>query len=729
MSWFDEQIRKRDRLEADSLEEAYADLASSVVGRRGAPRFAVQDARQADNEIETIMRWLGIKPVEIPASVTGFDERLEYQLRPSGVAHRRVRLEGNWYRDATGAMLGRLTGGETVALLPHGLNGYAYIDPASGKKVRVTRRTASNLQPDAICFYHPLPLRSLKVKDLGTFIMRSLRASDYALVIIATLVVTIVGLLPAWMNQLLFSQVIPSGAMRLVLPMAILLVGVTLSQVLINIDKSLIMARTSSKLDVQMEAATMARLVSLEPRFFKTYSSGDLTKRTMTMASLSNTIVNLFLSTGLTSVFSLVYIAQIATFTPQLTIPALLVIIADVGITTAATFANMRYNRRQLEADAKCSGVTTALLSGLQKIKLAGAERRAFARWSRSYAEVARNIYDRPRLLKVSGTLSLVIGMLGNILIYWFAGTSQVSAANYMAFNVAYGMVVGAISSLASIATSIAQIKPTMELVEPILKAVPEKAQDKLPVTRLSGSVEVTNVSFRYRDDMPAVFDGLSLKVNPGEYVGIVGKTGCGKSTLMRLLLGFENPSKGAIYYDGMDITKVDLQSLRRNMGVVLQDGKLFLGDIYSNITIGAPWLSLDEAWEAAEIAGIADDIHKMPMGMRTVISEGSGGISGGQRQRLLIARAIAARPRVLMLDEATSALDNITQRRISDALASLECTRIVIAHRLSTIRQCDRIIVVDQGHIAEDGTYEELIGGHGLFADLVERQRLDVEA
>ena len=281
--------------------------------------------------------------------------------------------------------------------------------------------------------------------------------------------------------------------------------------------------------------------------------------------------------------------------------------------------------------------------------------------------------------------------------------------------------------SIAGMALITAQIKPILEMIEPILKAVPEVSEGKQMLTRLSGSIEINNLYFRYNENMPYVLEDLSLKIKAGQYVAIVGKTGCGKSTLMRLLLGFEKPDKGAIYYDGKDINTMDLKSLRKLMGVVTQDGKLFQGDIYSNITISAPELGLDEAWEAAEMAGMADDIRDMPMGMFTMISEGSGGISGGQKQRLMIARAIAPKPKVLMFDEATSALDNITQKKVSDSLDAMRCTRIVIAHRLSTIRQCDRIIVLDGGRIIEDGTYDELIAAGGFFAELVERQRVDV--
>ena len=230
---------------------------------------------------------------------------------------------------------------------------------------------------------------------------------------------------------------------------------------------------------------------------------------------------------------------------------------------------------------------------------------------------------------------------------------------------------------------------------------------------------------FRYEPDGPAILDDLSLRIRPGEYVAIVGRSGCGKSTLVKLLLGFETPETGSIYYDRKDLRDLDLQSLRKNIGTVLQDGKLFAGNIFSNITITAPWLSEKDAWDAAEKVGIAEDIRRMPMGMGTVLSEGGDGISGGQKQRLMIARAIAPRPGVLILDEATSALDNLTQKTVTESLNHLHCTRIVIAHRLSTIHECDRIIAIDGGRVVESGTYDELIKANGFFADLVSRQQI----
>jgi ABC-type bacteriocin/lantibiotic exporter with double-glycine peptidase domain len=287
-------------------------------------------------------------------------------------------------------------------------------------------------------------------------------------------------------------------------------------------------------------------------------------------------------------------------------------------------------------------------------------------------------------------------------------------------------MLMGAFMSVSGIALSVAQIQPILEMAEPFLKTEPETSQDKEIVTKISGSIELNHVSFRYSEETPYVINDVSLKIKPGEYVAIVGSTGCGKSTLVRLLLGFEKAEKGAIYYDGRDITKLDMPTLRQKIGTVMQDAGLFQGDIYSNIVISAPQLTVDDAWKAAEKAGIADDIRAMPMGMNTMISEGQGGISGGQRQRIMIARAIAPEPKLLIFDEATSALDNKTQRQVSEALDAMGCTRIVIAHRLSTIKHCNRILVLEGGQITEEGTYDELIAKDGFFAELVKRQRTD---
>lgn len=726
MGWFDEQIRDRRQYDDEAFSEAFANMASAVMGRRISAAVS-DDRRAAKTAIDDILKYCGVKSREVPDSITDVNEQLEYILRPYGIMRCTVRLEDGWYRDAIGVMLGSFReSGKAVALIPGGLSGYTYYDPETGRRKRIGRKEQHLFGEEAVVFYKPFPLKKLSLSALTGYIVRTLSASDYIMIALATLALSLLGMLSPVISKLLFEQVLPSGSVRLLMAMAVFSVCVSVSMLLVSAVRDMLLARIGTKLSISVDAAAMMRIMSLPADFFRSYSAGELANRVSQIGVLCRMLVSTVLSTGFTSLFSLIYISQIFAYAPALVAPALVIILATVVLSLLSSLIQMKVSARQMELSGRESGMTYALISGIQKIKLAGAEKRAFARWGDLYAESARLAYDPPVFLRLNSVISLAISLTGTIVMYYMAVRSGVSVADYYAFSTAYGMVSGAFMSLAGIALSAAQIRPILAMVKPFFDEVPEISDGKQVLTWLSGGIELSHVSFRYSDDMPLVIDDLSLKIRPGQYVAIVGKTGCGKSTLLRLLLGFEKPQKGAVYYDGRDLEKIDLRSLRRRIGVVTQNGKLFQGDIYSNIVISAPWLTQQDAWEAAELAGIAEDIRKMPMGMNTVISEGSGGISGGQKQRLMIARAVAPKPRVLMFDEATSALDNVTQKKVSDALEQLKCTRIVIAHRLSTIRQCDRIIVLDNGKIAEDGTYDELIAADGAFAELVARQRLD---
>ncbi len=729
MGWFDEQIRQRIKNDDDSFSEAFADMSSVIMGK-SAMSAALNDKRkQAKDAIGDILKFYRVAPQELPDSLTDVNDQLEYLLRPSGIMRRDVTLTDNWYKDGIGALLATTTDGKIIALTPNKISGYGFFDFESGKRVKVTGKNVGKISPDAICFYKPFPLRELTTKDLFKYIGSTLSVTDCAMIAAATLAVSLIGLLSAYANRLIFSKVVMGGSMSLFAAALVLLVGIAVSTQLIEIAKALVTSRIQAKMNIAVESASMMRVLSLPAEFFKKYSAGDLASRIKRINSLCTGLSSIVLTTGLSTVFSLMYIGQIFHYAPALAVPAIVVLLATAVLIAVASALQSKCLNEELKFSAKESGFVFSLLSSIQKIKLSGAEKRAFAKWAHLYRDTAECKYNPPLIMKIINALVTAVTFVGTAVIYFFAVKSNVSVAEYMAFDVAYGMVSGAFISVVMVSADFSQIKPTLNIIKPILKAVPEISQGKRVVTRLSGAIELNNVSFRYSEDMPLVIDNLSLKIRPGQYVAIVGTTGCGKSTLMRLMLGFELPQKGAVYYDGKDLSALDLKSLRRNIGTVMQNGKLFSGDIYSNIVISAPWLSLDDAWQAAEMSGIAEDIRHMPMGMHTLISEGSGGISGGQRQRLMIARAIAPKPRILMFDEATSALDNITQKTVSHSLDNLKCTRIVIAHRLSTIKQCDRIIVLDKGKIVEDGKFDALIDKGGVFAELVERQRLDVPA
>ena len=727
MGWFDEQIRARKDADQAVLEDSFQQMAGAVMGRRMSE--ALNDDRQiTEDAIGEILKFYHVKPQELPENIRDMNEVLEFLLRPYGIMRRNVRLDAGWYHDASGAMLAtRTDDGSVVALIPGGLNGYRFFDRKSGKTVRLNRQTQSMIEKEAVAFYKPFPLTKMSMGDLMKYIVQQIAPADVVFLAVAVLAVTAIGMLTPWLNKMLFSDVLASGSSQALLGAGIFLICATVSSLLFGSIKSMLTARIGTKLNLSVEAATMMRILSLPADFFKNYSAGELSNRAQYINGLCSQMTSMVFSTGLTSLFSLIYVTQIFVYAPALVVPALLVTLLTLLVTCLQCFNQMKISRRQMELASKESGMSYQLISGVQKIRLSGAEKRAFARWGKLYSKQAALQYDPPTFLKVAPVITMAVSLVGTMFLYAASVKSGVSVAEYYAFNSAYGMVNGAFTALAGIAAGAAQIRPILDMAKPILEAVPEVSEDKLVLTRLSGGIELNNVTFRYKEDMPPVLDDLSLKIRPGQYVAIVGKTGCGKSTLMRVMLGFETPQKGAVYYDGRDLNRIDLKSLRRRIGAVMQNGKLFTGDIFSNITISAPWLTLDDAWEAAELAGMADDIRAMPMGMHTLIAEGQGGVSGGQRQRLLIARAVAPKPKILMFDEATSALDNLTQKQVSEALDRMKCTRIVIAHRLSTIRQCDRIIVLDKGHIVEDGSYEELIEKGGAFAELVARQRLDM--
>lgn len=720
-------MRLRKESDDSSLEASVDRIARAVMGQQLVDALSRND--RAKNAVEIILKYYRYTPRELSEKVSqgSLEEQLEYRLRPFGIMYRSVTLDSGWYRNASGPMIGTLrSDGNAVVLLPGKFSGYSFTDPETGKKITLNRKTEQLLNDEAICFYKPLPQRKLTVLDLLQFTREQLTIWDSIFYVGTLGLSSVLGLLPPMFTKWLFNDVLNSGSLQMLLALASFMICFSISRVSYSIFQTLVSSRIGTKQNIAVQAAVMNRILSLPVTFFRQYSSGELQRRATYVQSLCSILFSTFGSVGLPALFSLIYVGQIFHFAPMLVIPSLAITAATLAISLITTFAQLRISRMQMETSSKTSGLTHSLITGIQKIKLAGAEKRAFVRWGDQYAKEASLEYNPPTFLKLNSTISMTVSLVGAMVLYYFAVISNVSISDYNAFYASYGMVSGAFMSIAGIATTFANIRPTLEMAKPIMEAVPEAADDREIVTDIRGNIELNNVSFRYDEALPWVLEDLSLKVEAGEYLAIVGTTGCGKSTLLRILLGLETPQKGSVFYDRKDINRLDLKSLRRKIGVVMQDGKLFWGDIFSNISISAPSITMDDAWEAARIASVADDINAMPMGMHTIISEGQGGISGGQRQRLLIARAIAGKPKVLMFDEATSALDNVTQRHVSEAIDKLKCTRIVIAHRLSTIRHCDRIIVLDKGHIVESGTYDALIEKNGFFAQLVARQRLD---
>ena len=726
MGWFENQIEERRSADQQLLEDSFVKIAGVVLGQRTAQKIG-DERIVTKTAIDEILKYYHCKSVELPEDLKTAEEQLDYSLRPYGLMRRTVELTEDWYKDAFGPILAfTKEEGLPVALLPGRILGYGFTDPATSGHRRLNAETAALFDTEAICFYRPLPQKKLGIPDLLLYMKRCVNFSDIAMIAAATLAVTLVGLIMPRITRALTGPVLASGRANALIGIAICMVCVSLSSQLLGSVRGFVQSRLDMKTSLGVQASMIMRLMSLPAGFFRQFSPGELKSRAMSVNQLCSMLMNMVMSTGLTSITSLLYIGQIFRFTPALVIPSLVIVAVTVAFSIVSTLTKIRINRRRMELGAKESGMSYSLITGIQKIKLSGAEKRVFAKWLDLYAEVVEFQYNPPLFIKVNGVISTAISLVSNIVLYYLAVKSGVGQSSYFAFTASYGMLMGAFMSISSIALSAAQIQPILEMAEPFLKTEPETAENKEIITHISGRIDLDHVSFRYDESGPYILNDLSLSIKPGEYVAVVGRTGCGKSTLVRLLLGFEKPEKGAVCYDRKSLTKLDLPSLRKKIGTVMQDAGLFQGDIFSNIVITAPELTLDDAWEAAETAGIADDIRAMPMGMNTIVSEGQGGVSGGQRQRLMIARAIAPKPKLLIFDEATSALDNRTQKQVSEALDAMGCTRIVIAHRLSTIKHCDRILVLEGGSIVEDGTYDELIEKGGFFAELVERQRLD---
>ncbi len=696
MNWFDEQIKLRQINDEESLDDVLKDIAGAVLGSHS-------DEGKS------------------------FGEEIENRLRHYGFMSRDVKLEKGWHKDAICTMIGTFADtNERVALLPGKYSGYYYIDPKSGKKIRITGKNEKLFGKDAEAFYAPFPNKKLSIRDLLTFMIKRFSVSDVTYVVLITLLITLIGTLIPKINYILFGQVIENGMSPVFFGAIIFLLSVSLCSMLLTTVQTAVKARVSVKLNISVEAASMMRILSLPANFFNKYSAGELQEYQGYLNSLCTILFNTLFTTTLSSLFSLIYVKQIFDYAPSLVAPSLIIILLSTVFSVISTLLQVRISEKKMKLGAEESGLSYALISGIQKIKLSGAEKRAFVKWGKLFARQASLEYNPPVFLKLNSVISMTITLVGTLVMYGIAISSGVTKAEYVAFESASGMVSAAFTSLSGIALTIANIGPILKMAKPLLDAEPEISEGREVIESLSGNIEISNLYFRYSEDMPYIFENFSLKIKKGQYVAIVGKTGCGKSTLVRLLLGFEKATKGAVYYDGKDMNSIDPKSLRKNIGTVTQNGKLFYGDIFSNIVISAPHLTLDDAWEAARIANVAEDIEEMPMGMHTMISEGQGGFSGGQKQRLMIARAVAHKPKVLIFDEATSALDNITQKKVSESLDELKCTRIVIAHRLSTIKNCDRIVVIDGGRIVEDGTYDELIANNEYFAKLVERQRTD---
>jgi ATP-binding cassette subfamily C protein len=648
-------------------------------------------------------------------------------LHASRLRARRVALRGTWWRENGGPLLAYLADGKRPVALLHGRRGqYVLYDAGDGSERLVDAAVAERLEPFAQSLYRPFPAISLNIRDVARF---GLFGSGRDILVVFAMVAgaTLVGMVPAVATGMLFNTVIPGAQRAQLLQLTLVLAACAIVNTLLGLAQSIALLRVESRGSAALQAAVWDRLLSVPLPFFRPYPAGALAVRAMAIDSIRQVVSGSTINALVGSVTALGNFGLMYWYSPTLAVWATLIIVLVMSVTLGGTWVQRRPQREMIEIQAKLSGLVLQLLTSIAKLRVAAAEIPAFARWVRHFSDQRRLQYKVRRVGNVLAALQAGVPLLASLVIFWLATpliveTHQLQTGDFMAFMAAFATCMGALLSSSTALLATLNTIPLYEQAKPILETLPEVDLAKNDPGVLTGDIEIQHAMFRYQADGPLVLRDVSIHVRSGEFVALVGASGSGKSTLLRLLLGFERMEAGTIYYDGQEIGGMDVQALRRQMGVVLQSGRLMSGDIMTNI-IGSSSATLDHAWAAARMAGLEEDIRAMPMGMHTVISEGAGTLSGGQRQRLLIARAIVNRPRILLFDEATSALDNRTQAIVSASLESLQATRVVVAHRLSTIQNADRIFVMERGQLVQSGTYAQLIAQPGPFAELAKRQ------
>jgi NHLM bacteriocin system ABC transporter ATP-binding protein len=726
-----ERLGRRLDLDRSRLRGAYAQLASILQPAEQAAVGEAADPLLAACLLVGQSQGIALRaPLDAPAGGK-LEDRLAQICGASRVRSRRVILRGEWWRRDNGPMVAFREEGEAerkvkrpVALLPLSSRSYELADAADGSRVRVDAAVAESLSGDAHMFYPPLPERPVTPGDL----LRSAligRRGDVVTILLMGAGGGLLGMLVPLLTGQLFGTVLPAAQSGQLLQITLALLVAALAGAIFQLTRSLAVLRIGGKADGRLQSAVWDRLLSLPAAFFRRYTVGDLANRSLGINTIRETLTGNVLTLLLGAVFSVFSFGLLFYYSWRLALIATVLVLLLSGVTGGLVYLQIRHQRALLDLQGKIASLLFGLINGIAKLRVAGAEARAYARWADRFAEQRRRTLAAQRAANVQTAFNAVYGVLTSLVIFavvGFASTDVMPTGEFLAFSAAFGQFLAAALSLVAALSSVLVILPVYERLSPILAEVPEVDASKAEPGDLAGEIEFSHVSFRYREDGPLILDDVSFRAAPGEFIALVGPSGAGKSTCLRLLLGFEKPTSGSIYFDGQDVAGLAAQSVRRQLGVVLQTGRPMAGSIFSNIT-GNSNLGIDDAWAAARMAGLEDDVKAMPMGMHTVVSEGAETFSGGQKQRILIARAIVNRPRIVLFDEATSALDNRTQEMVSRSLERLKATRIVIAHRLSTIENADRIYVVDAGRVVESGSYQELLASGGPFARLAERQ------
>ncbi len=661
-------------------------------------------------------------------------------IQKGNMQMRRVTLVDNWQKSDSGVMIAYWTpkGSNSrilTALIPETPENYLAYTSEQPDGFAVSDTMVEELdKEEAYVIYAGFPPRALKMFDLVKFMFFQCWKADYRTILLCSLFSGMIPMATPVITETIFQDIIPILDRQGLATVTQALMVTSFTTAALSIVRSIAVMRISTHIEIAAEAAMWGRLLTMPTKFFRKFTTGELASRMNGVNIAKSLASGGFVDSVFSFLFSFWSIFLMCYYSFKLTAAAVIVWVIYSAFQAVVLKRTLDFQREIIQAGNKTAGTVQQIFAGLAKFRVQGAEEQAYNLWTHDFGKSWNKGLALRWQQNYVGLISSLQPFVLTLILYWIAiygmeenGKMGITYAQFLAFNAAYSGFNGVMGGVLGFISQYFALQPQIENLRPLLEEEPESSGDRQDAAKLTGQMAVNHLSFCYVDpktgeEGPEVLHDISFSVKAGENVAIVGRSGCGKSTLVRLLLGFEEPKAGSVTFDGQDLADLSLPSVRSQMGVVLQNGQLMTGDIFSNIT-GTKLLTQEDAWEAAEAAGIADDIAMMPMGMQTVISEGSSNISGGQRQRLLIARALVAKPSILIFDEATSALDNRSQAIVTKSLEELKVTRIVVAHRLSTIRGCDRIIVLDAGQVAEMGSFDELMEKDGLFASLVRRQ------
>jgi NHLM bacteriocin system ABC transporter ATP-binding protein len=645
--------------------------------------------------------------------------------RVSGFRTRQVVLVDDWYNKDNGPLLGRMANDmRPVALVPSSPRRYYLFDPKDKSRRRVNAELASGLDPQAEMFYRPFPNRAIGALDLLKFGIRGCK-KDLWTILATGFLGAVLALLVPLMTGVIIGTIIPEAAKGQLLQISLILLTSALAIGMFYVTKAFALVRLEGKMDLAIQAAVWDRILALPVPFFRQFTAGDLAMRSLGINAIRAILSGATVDSILSTLFSTLNLGLLFYYSWEMALLALALSAVAISYSAVIGVVMVGYSRKVFNLQGKTQGVVLQFITGINALRVSGTEDRAFSVWADLFSRQKELGYKSGILVALLQTLNAAFPVLVTTLIFWWYYTysmATLGTGNFLAFNAAFAAFIAAMMQMAMSLTATMHVIPLYERAAPIFQTLTETDETKARPGTVSGDIEIDHVNFRYSEDGPLILSDLSLSIKPGQFTALVGGSGSGKSTLLRLLLGFETPESGSIYYDGQDMATLDVRELRRQIGVVLQNGKIMPGEVYKNI-LGTSNLTVDDAWEAARMVGLEDDIKAMPMGMFTMVPAGGGTFSGGQIQRMMIARALVRRPRLLFFDEATSALDNKAQAVVSKSLENLKVTRLAIAHRLSTIINADAIHVLEMGKIVESGNYEELIKLKGFFYELAKRQ------